>query len=181
VLEYLDRVDPAAADRARQRYACFSPWEKDPATEMGMRGRINIGQLARDTWGDHAYLIGFGTDHGTVAAASNWDEPIQVMDVRPSHTESYEKIFHQVSEDRFLLPLRECGDEALQHELSSPRLERAIGVIYRPETERISHYFESVLPKQFDEYIWLDQTSAVQLLERRDIDALDEMHPLKTR
>ena len=78
-----------------------------------------------------------------------------------------------------MLPLRSVGRDDLRHELSTPRLERAIGVIYRPETERISHYFESVLPEQFDEYIWFDQSSAVQPLQRRDIDALEDAHPLK--
>lgn len=286
VLEYLDRVDPAAAERARERYACFSPWEREPAvygratvsgqrddceeevvatlrdllarrldyrsadgealfdseqnarvvqsaeryyrvmyygsreswnlrdehmfrtlesvmqhrgenaravvwahnshvgnagaTEMGMRGETNIGQLARRAWGDEAYLIGFGTDHGTVAAASNWDEPMQVMRVRPSHTESYEQVCHQTGVSRFMLPLRRDDADDLRHALSTPRLQRAIGVIYRPETERVSHYFQSALPKQFDEYIWLDETSAVQPLEDRDMQALPEGHPLKS-
>jgi len=285
VLEYLERVDPAAAERARQRYSCFSPWEKEPATygratvsgerencedevvetlmdllhrrldyrtadgealfdteqnarvvqsaeryyrimyygsreswnlrdrhmfstlrsvlrhrgdgaravvwahnshvgnaaatEMGMRGEINIGQLARETWGDDAYLVGFGTDHGTVAAASNWDEPMQVMHVRPSHSESYEQVFHHVDQPRFMLPLSRGDSPELRHDLATPRLERAIGVIYRPETERISHYFESVLTKQFDEYIWFDETSAIRPLEGRDNEALDDGHPLK--
>jgi len=285
VLEYLERVDPAAADRARQRYACFSPWEKEPATygratvsgeredcedevvatlrdllsrrmeyrtsdgealfdteqnarvvqsaeryyrvmyygsreswnlrdrhmfrtlrsvlahrgedaravvwahnshvgdasatEMGMRGETNIGQLAREAWGDEAYLIGFGTDHGTVAAASNWDEPMQVMTVRPSHSDSYEQVCHQTNVPHFILPLRHDGSDGLMHELATPRLERAIGVIYRPETERISHYFESVLPKQFDEYIWFDETTAVHPIGFSDNDVLDKDHPLK--
>ncbi|NDY96815.1 protein-L-isoaspartate(D-aspartate) O-methyltransferase [Wenzhouxiangella limi] len=283
VLEYLDRVDPAAADRARQRYGCFSPWEKEPATygratvtgqredcedevvatlrdllarrmdyrtadgealfdseqnarvvqsaeryyrvmyhgsreswnlrdkhmfmtlqavmrhrgenvravvwahnshvgnaaatEMGLRGETNIGHLAREAWGDEAYLIGFGTDHGTVAAASNWDEPMQVMKVRPSHSDSYEQICHQSGVRRFTLPLR--GDDDLREALATPRLERAIGVIYRPETERISHYFQSVLPEQFDEYIWFDETSAVEPLTQSDREALPDEHPLK--
>nr|WP_296759724.1 erythromycin esterase family protein [Thioalkalivibrio sp.] len=144
------------------------------ATEMGMRGEINIGQLAREAWGDEAYLIGFGTDHGTVAAASNWDEPMQVMQVRPSHPDSYEQVFHRVSHERFLLPLRHAASEEVRHDLAAQRLERAIGVIYRPETERVSHYFETVLPKQFD------GTSAVRPLDDRDNEALDDMHPLKT-
>ena len=285
VLDYLERVDPSAAERARQRYGCFSPWEKEPATygratvsgeredcedqvvatlrdllarhleyrtsdgealfdteqnarvvqsaeryyrvmyygsreswnlrdrhmfstlqsvmkhrgddaravvwahnshvgdasatEMGMRGETNIGHLAREEWGGDAYLIGFGTDRGTVAAASNWDEPMQVKQVRSSHTDSYEQVCHQSKVPKFMLPLRRDGRDDLRHELSTPRLERAIGVIYRPETERISHYFESVLPEQFDEYIWFDQSSAVQPLQRRDTDALEDAHPFK--
>ena len=286
VLDYLEEVDPAAADRARQRYACFSPWERDPATygraavtgqredcedevvetlmdllekrlayrtsdgealfdteqnarvvrdaeryyrimfygsreswnlrdrhmfetlqsvldhrgenaravvwahnshlgdasatEMGMRGELNLGQLAREEWGDEAYLVGFGTDHGTVAAASNWDEPVQVMRVRPSLDGSCERLFHEVDEDRFLLPLRHAPSEDLVNELSTKRLQRAIGVIYRPETERVSHYFETVLPKQFDEYIWFDDTDAVQPLTDEDYESLQDGHPLKT-
>lgn len=286
VLEYLERVDPAAAERARQRYSCFSPWEKEPATygratvagerddcedevvatlmdllqrrleyrsadgeamfdseqnarviqsaeryyrimyygsreswnlrdrhmfstlrsvmrhrgdgaravvwahnshvgnatatEMGMRGEINIGQLAREAWGDDAYLVGFGTDHGTVAAASNWDEPMQVMRVRNSHADSYEQIFHHVDHPRFMLPLSRGDSADLRHDLATPRLERAIGVIYRPETERISHYFESVLTKQFDEYIWFDESRAVHPLDGRDNEALADDHPFKT-
>ena len=285
VLGYLDRVDPAAADRARRRYACFSPWEKDPAvygratvageredcedevvdtlmdllerrleyraadgealfdteqnarvvrsaeryyrvmyygsreswnlrdrhmfdtlqsvlayrgdgaravvwahnshvgragaTEMGMRGETNIGQLAHEAWGADAVSIGFGTHDGTVAAASNWDEPMQVMQVRPSLDGSCERVMHAVRHPSFLLPLGETQDEDLVHELAAKRLQRAIGVIYRPETERVSHYFETVLPKQFDEYVWFDRSDAVQPLTERDHERLDDDHPLK--
>jgi protein-L-isoaspartate(D-aspartate) O-methyltransferase len=148
------------------------------ATEMGMRGELNLGQLAREQWGDDAYLVGFGTDHGTVAAASNWDEPMQVMRVRPSLDGSCERLFHETDEARFLLPLRDA-DSDLVHELAPKRLQRAIGVIYRPETERVSHYFETVLPKQFDEYIWFDQSEAVHALTDDDLDRLADDHPLK--
>ena len=271
VLEYLERVDPVAAEAARVRYACFTPWELDPATygraasggriqsceveavatavsllekrleyvrsggeswfdaernaavvreaeryyramyrgsreswnlrdrhmfdtlravmhhrgpgtravvwahnshvgnaaatEMGVRGELNIGQLAREHFGLDAFLIGFGTHEGTVAAASNWNEPMQVMRVRPSHPDSYERLCHETGTSGFLLPLRMPRDESLREELLQPRLERAIGVIYRPQTEVLSHYFQAALPAQFDEYIWLDRTTAVEPLK----------------
>ncbi|AKS43031.1 protein-L-isoaspartate(D-aspartate) O-methyltransferase [Wenzhouxiangella marina] len=285
VLNYLDRVDPGAAARARERYACFSPWERDPAvygraavageredcedevvqtltellaqrlayrcddgeamfdsernarvvraaeryyrvmyygsreswnlrdrhmfetlesvlehrgpaskavvwahnshigdaaaTEMGMRGEINIGQLAREAWGDASYRIGFGTDHGTVAAATNWDGPMEVKRVRPSLAESYEHLFHQAGPSNLILPIRHAESELLHDGLRTPRLQRAIGVIYRPETERISHYFRTVLTRQFDEYIWFDETRAVTPLDETDRAALPPDHPLK--
>ena len=285
VLAYLERVDPAAAARARERYACFSPWERDPAvygratvageradcehevvatltellahrlayrladgealfdseqnarvvrsaeqyyrvmyygsreswnlrdrhmfdtlqdvlahrgesaravvwahnshvgdaaaTEMGMRGELNIGQLAREAWGDAAYLIGFGTDHGTVAAASNWDEPMAVKAVRPALPDSYEHVFHQAGPANLLLPIRHADSELLHDGLRTPRLQRAIGVIYRPETERVSHYFRTVLTRQFDEYIWFDETRAVTPLDAAARGALPAGHPLR--
>jgi protein-L-isoaspartate(D-aspartate) O-methyltransferase len=276
VLEYLDRLDPVAAESARVRYSCFSPWETDPATygraavsgrlrtceadavaaltdllrqqiqylandgeaffdaernatvireaeryyrsmyygsrdswnlrdthmfdtllavlthrsvpgrdskavvwahnshignaaatEMGVRGELNIGQLARERFGATAYSIGFGTDHGTVAAASNWDEPMQVMTVQPSHEDSYERLCHDTGIAAFLLHLRRPEHSNLRPELLNPHLERAIGVIYRPDTEMLSHYFQALLPAQFDEYIWFERTTAVQPLETR--------------
>ena len=283
VLEYLDRVDPIAAESARVRYACFSPWEMDPgtygraavsgrlrtceadavrvltdlleermryladdgesffdaernatvireaeryyrtmyygsreswnlrdrhmfetleavlghrgddaravvwahnshvgdarATEMGTRGELNIGQLARERFDAKAYAIGFGTDHGTVAAASNWDEPMHVMRVRPSHEDSYERLCHDSGVEAFLLPLRRPKRTDLRAELLNPRLERAIGVIYRPATEMLSHYFQAVLPAQFDEYIWFDQTMAVRPMEALESEGLPETFP----
>lgn len=132
------------------------------ATEMGARGELNVGQLCRTTFGDDVYIVGFGTDHGTVAAASNWDEPMQRMRVRPSHVESYERIFHDSGVPAFSLHLREPRRSAVRDELLNPRLQRAIGVIYRPDTELASHYFEATLPRQFDELIWFDESHAVR-------------------
>lgn len=134
------------------------------ATEMGIRGEFNIGQLAREYWGHRSYQIGFGTDHGTVAAASNWDEPMQVMKVQPSHEDSYERLCHESGAASFLLPLRHAREPDLTEELLAPHLERAIGVIYRPDSEMVSHYFQAALPAQFDEYIWFDETKAVSPL-----------------
>jgi protein-L-isoaspartate(D-aspartate) O-methyltransferase len=286
VLTYLERVDPAAAARARERYACFSPWERDPAvygratvagergtceaeviatlqellahrlayrrsdgeslfysernasvvaaaeryyrfmyygsreswnlrdrhmfdtlksvmahrgestravvwahnshvgdasaSEMGMRGEWSIGQLAREAWGDAAYLIGFGTDHGTVAAASDWDGPMAIKTVRPALPDSYEHVFHHAQPANLFLPLRHAKSEKLLDGLRTPRLHRAIGVIYRPDTERVSHYIRSVLPRQFDEYIWFDATRAVTPLGDADLAGLPAGHPLHT-
>lgn len=267
VLDYLDDVDPAAADVARDRYACLMPWQDDPvlygqavltgafdacqdevaamlndllgkrlayvardgtrfadamqnarlvanaeqyyrtmyrasvsswnlrdqhmfdtlvmlldlygpgskgvvwahnshlgdasATAMGARGEHNVGQLARERFGPAAYLVGFGTHTGTVAAASNWGEPMEVMNVRASHPRSYEHLAHESGVENFLLPLRDSAEPALRERLTKQRLERAIGVIYRPDTELQSHYFSASLPRQFDEWIWFHRSSAV--------------------
>jgi protein-L-isoaspartate(D-aspartate) O-methyltransferase len=284
VLDYLDKVDPDAAETARVRYGCFSPWEMDPATygraavsgrmpdcetesvaalvellnrriefavtedgeeffnaernatvirdaelyyrtmyygsreswnlrdkhmfetlqavldhrgedakavvwahnshvgnaaatEMGIRGEFNIGQLVREHYGQSAYAIGCGTDHGTVAAASNWDEPVQFMNVRPSHQDSYERLCHESDIPAFLLPLRAADSGEVREALLSPHLERAIGVIYRPETEILSHYFQAALPAQFDEYIWFDETSAVKPLAGPKGAGIPETYP----
>jgi protein-L-isoaspartate(D-aspartate) O-methyltransferase len=134
------------------------------ATEMSARGEHNVGQLCRATFAGGAYIIGFGTDHGTVGAASNWDEPMQRMTVRPAHAESYERVFHESEVRAFLLHLREPSRRAVREELEQPRLERAIGVVYRPDTELQSHYFYATLPHQFDEYVWFDETQAVRPL-----------------
>lgn len=133
-------------------------------TEMGRRGQLNIGQLAREHWPDEVALVGFTTYEGTVTAASNWDAPAPTrMRVRPALAGSYEALFHEVGEPRFLVDLTsgEAGKELL-----SPMLERAIGVIYRPETERASHYFSALLAGQFDAVIHIDETRAVEPLER---------------
>jgi protein-L-isoaspartate(D-aspartate) O-methyltransferase len=272
VLHYLNDIDPKAAKIARERYACLSPWERDPAlygraaisqgyaqcerpvvavlrdllerrldyaradgdrffdatsnahlvaaaeeyyrvmyyggpaswnlrdqhmfdtlerllafrgrnakavvwahnshvgdaraTEMGAaRGEHNIGQLCRQALGDAAFSIGFGTHAGTVAAATDWDGPMQIKKVRPSHPSSYERLCHDADVPAFLLSLRYPARDAVRDELASPRLERAIGVIYRPETELQSHYFQAALPWQFDAYVWFDETRAVLALE----------------
>jgi protein-L-isoaspartate(D-aspartate) O-methyltransferase len=282
VLDYLDRVDPKTAAVARQRYACLTPWQSDPAvyghatltgqyrtcepevtsmladlmqrrrayaehdgarfldavqnarlvanaeryyrtmyygsreswnlrdshmfetlknllsfhgphskglvwahnshvgdssaTEMSARDEYNIGHLCRQEFGNASYSIGFGTHGGTVAAASNWDEPMQIKTIRPALPMSYERLFHETGEPCFLLPLREIP-RALSAGLLQPRLERAIGVIYRPETELQSHYFEAVLPRQFDEYIWFDETNAVTPLRSEELKDLPDTYP----
>jgi protein-L-isoaspartate(D-aspartate) O-methyltransferase len=150
------------------------------ATEMSVRGEHNVGQLCRQAFGDRAYVIGFGTDHGTVAAASNWDEPMQEIAVRPAHPESYERLCRETGVPAFLLHLRDPSKRAVREELLPPRLERAIGVVYRPETELESHYFYAVLPEQFDEYVWFDETTAVRPLEtvpRPNLEEIPETYP----
>lgn len=131
------------------------------ATAMGARGEHNVGMLCRRAYGDDSFLVGFGTDHGTVAAATDWGGPMEVKAVRPSHPDSYERTCHDSGVPAFFLHLREPRLAELRPELSEPRLERAIGVIYRPETEMQSHYFAACLPEQFDEYIWIDETRAI--------------------
>jgi len=147
------------------------------ATEMSARGEHNIGELCRKGFGAQAYLIGFGTDHGTVAAASAWDGPMEVKAVQPSHPQSYERQFHLTGKPGLILPLRAGHELDVTTELSKPRLERAIGVIYRPETELASHYFEAVLPRQFDEYIWIDRTSAITPLPAGQIKGVPDTYP----
>jgi erythromycin esterase-like protein len=132
-------------------------------TDMGMhRNELNIGQLVKEKWHARARLIGFGTHTGTVAAADDWDSPMKIKRVRPSLDDSHERMAHDSGVGRFLLDLREGeAGRALREGLMEPRLERFIGVIYRPETERWSHYSDAILPKQFDAYVWFDETSAV--------------------
>lgn len=147
------------------------------ATEMGARGELNMGQLCGEEFGDRAFAVGIGTDHGTVAAASEWDGPMEIKAVRPSHPASYERLCHDSGIEAFVLHLREPARETLRGELLTPRLERAIGVIYRPETELQSHYFQAVLPRQFDAWIWFDETRAVHPLSGPVEPGLPETYP----
>jgi erythromycin esterase-like protein len=132
------------------------------ATEMGDLGEWNVGQLARDRWGQQALLVGFSTHRGTVTAASEWDAVAERKRVRPGLPGSYEDLFHRSGEERFWLPL--FDDPALGELLRERRLQRAIGVIYQPQTERMSHYFLTRLPAQFDAMIHLDETRALEPL-----------------
>ncbi|HEY3777507.1 MAG TPA: protein-L-isoaspartate(D-aspartate) O-methyltransferase [Rhizomicrobium sp.] len=144
------------------------------ATEMFARGEHNLGHLCRKRFGSGMYAIGFGTDHGTVAAASRWDGPPETKPVRASLAHSWERLCHETGMPRFLLDLH---GEATRNALGKPRLERAIGVIYRPETERASHYFEAELPRQFDEYIWFDETRAVTPLSAEEVAGMPRTYP----
>jgi erythromycin esterase-like protein len=134
------------------------------ATDMGRAGEWNVGQLVREQAGRDAVLVGFSTYAGTVTAASDWGAPPERKRVRPGLPGSYEALFHEVGVPRFLLCLRD--DAGLADALRAPRLERAIGVIYLPQTERVSHYFHAHLPDQFDAVIHVDETRAVEPLER---------------
>lgn len=283
VLEYLDQVDPSAAKVARERYACLTPWQGDPAsyghaalsgsygscepnvvstlkdllakrlayitrdgegffdavqnarlvanaeryyrimyygsraswnlrdehmfttlknllafygtdskaivwahnshvgnsvaTEMAARGEHNIGHLCRQEFGSGAYLIGFGTNTGTVAAASDWDGPMEIKIVQPALAKSYERLCHNTGLARFTLGLRGRAELAGAQALGKAYLERAIGVVYRPETERASHYFQAILPRQFDEYIWFDETKAVTPFDTSELAGLPDTYP----
>jgi erythromycin esterase-like protein len=134
------------------------------ATQMGRRGEWNVGQLVNERYNDAAVLIGFTTFTGTVTAASDWDAPAERKRVRPALRESYEYLFHEAGLPNFYSLLTN-GDDVVRS-LRRARLERAIGVIYRPDSERISHYFDARLPDQFDAVIHFDETTAVEPLER---------------
>lgn len=283
VLKYLDEVDPATAQIARQRYGCLAPWQADPAkygraaldqrfqactedvvnmladllqkrlsyvrrdgerfmnavqnarlvanaehyyramyedfstswnlrdshmfetlqsllefhganskavvwehnshigdasaTDMQARGQYNVGQLCRQTFGQDAYLIGFGTHTGTVAAASDWDRPMQIKQVQPSLSNSWERACHDCAIPAFLMGMRDPQSPELRELLHQERLERAIGVIYRPESERASHYFKARLADQFDEYIWFDETHAISPIGSKKLAGMPLTYP----
>ena len=284
VLDYLDRVDPRAAEIARKRYACLSPWSREPAAygraalthgfaicqkpvtgilvdllhkeldytnrdgdqffdaaqnarlvanaeqyyramyygshvswnlrdqhmfetlnsilehagpsgkavvwahnshigdarfaDMGQaRGEWNIGQLCREAYGDAAALIGLGTASGTVAAASEWDAPMEIKTIRPPRPDSYEAMCRDTDLQRFLLDFQGDQKSKLRQLLSEQRLQRYIGVIYRPETERASHYSYANLADQYDAFVWFNETSAVTPLATLAKDHDDDTYP----
>ena len=166
--ETLDLLDAHLSGQGRR--AKVAVWEHNShlgdarATGMGKEGELNVGQLARERYGRDAVLVGFTTYAGTVTASSNWDAPAERKRVRPAVPDSYEALFHETGLPAFSLNLRDGGRVA--EVLREPRLERAIGVIYRPETERVSHYFRARLSDQFDAVLHLDETRAVEPLER---------------
>ena len=151
------------------RAAKVAVWEHNShlgdarATEMGEGGEWNVGQLVRERYARDCFLVGFTTHRGTVTASHDWDEPGRRTRVREALADSYEALFHEARPERFMLNLREEG--AARELLRRPRLERAIGVIYRPETERLSHYFHARLAEQFDAVLHFDETRAVGPLE----------------
>jgi len=282
VLDYLDRMDPAAAREARKRYACLTPWQFEPAryghqalmggptceaeaqsqlmallkqrleysardgesffsatqnarivqtaeqyyramyegsreswnlrdrhmfdtlqrllqhrgpnakaivwahnshignaaaTSMGWEGEFNIGELCRAAYGKELVAIGFGTDSGVVAAASDWDSPMELKKVLPARSDSYEHLFHRTGRARSLTDWRRIDRGPLREWLSEPRLERAIGVVYRPDTELLSHYFRAVLSEQFDAYVWFDTTNAISPLPTEPAGGTPETYP----
>jgi protein-L-isoaspartate(D-aspartate) O-methyltransferase len=147
-------------------------------TEMGqVRGEHNIGQLARAKFGENAALIGFGTDRGTVAAASNWDGPMEIKRVRPAREDSYEGRSRDAGIPAFFLETGPGQKEHIRDALAEPLLERAIGVIYRPETELLSHYFQAELSRQFDAWIWFAETQAVAAHAEAHPHGPDETYP----
>jgi len=279
VLAYLGRVDPAAADEARRRYGCLTPWQDEPsryghyammggetcereateqliallknrlsyaardgehffnaaqnarivrtaeryyrtmyhgareswnlrdrhmfdtlqmlvshrpggkaivwahnshignaaATSMGWEGEFNIGELCRTAYGEDMVAIGFGTDSGTVTAASDWDTPPQAKNILPARPDSFEYLFHRTGHARALFDWR--GRLDLREMMAEPRLERAIGVVYRPETEFLSHYFRAAMSEQFDAMVWFDQSRAVTELSHEHWSGQVEAYP----
>lgn len=143
------------------------------ATEMHDRNEINLGQIVREQYDTASYLLGFSTYDGTVRAASEWDGPSIIKKVSPSLPGSYEFLFHDANEKNFFLNLR--AENHLTHLLKNPELQRAIGVIYLPQTERMSHYYFSRLPYQFDGIIHFDRTQAVVPLDREPFSEMDEL------
>ena len=149
------------------RSAKIAVWEHNShlgaarATEMGARGEHNVGQLTRERYGDDCCLIGFTTYKGSVTAASEWDGPAERKRVRPGIPGSIEEILSRLNRDRFWLPLRGEIAEALRE----PRLQRAIGVLYLPDTERASHYFRCRLAEQFDAVLHFEETRALEPLD----------------
>lgn len=166
MIETLDGLYQHLSKRI-QRRAKIAVWEHNShlgdarATYMAQRGQHNVGQLARERYGNQCTLIGFTTYTGTVTAASHWDGPAHRKQVRPALEDSIEAALHCTDIPQFYLPL--AGEAA--HGLQRPFLERAIGVIYRPQSERASHYFKCLVPQQFDAIIHIDKTSALEPLD----------------
>ena len=148
------------------------------ATELGDVGELNLGQLVRERWPGESVLVGFTTYTGTVTAASDWGGAGELKTVRPALPGSYEELFHEVGAPRFLLAFAEAGEAA--EALSDRRLQRAIGVVYRPETERQSHYLRAWLSRQFDAVLHFDQTTAVEALEPPEEQEPAEEEPPET-
>jgi erythromycin esterase-like protein len=161
LLKYLDRRGPQSKAVI---WAHNSHLGDARATQMGEYGELNVGQVVRERYGRQAVSVGFSTYTGTVSAATDWDTPVELKQVRPGMAGSYELLFHQVGLAAFYLNL--TASTPAVEKLAEPRLERAIGVIYRPETERVSHYFRAKLPQQFDALLYFDRTRAVEPLER---------------
>ena len=168
MMETLAELDNHLSEPGRK--ARIVVWEHNShlgdasATEMGRRGEWNVGQLTRKRYGGETVLVGFTTYEGTVTAATDWGGAAERKRVRPALPGSYEELFHDTGSDRFMVLMPKAS--AAKIALEAPLLERAIGVIYRPETERQSHYFQASLSNQFDAVIHIDETRAVEPLER---------------
>ena len=134
------------------------------ASDLGRTGELSLGQLVRERHPGETFVVGFSTHHGTVTAADGWDRPAGRMAVRPAAPDTYEELFHRVGIDRFLLDLQDLGEAS--GALAEERFERAIGVVYKPATERWSHLFRASLPRRFDALIHVDESRAVEPLER---------------
>jgi len=143
------------------------------ATEMGEKGEFNIGQLVQEFYGKESFSLGFTTYSGTVMAASGWGQKGEIKHIEPALPESYEHLFHSIGLGNFVLLLNR--DEVISSALCTPHLERAIGVVYKPDTERISHYFYSILPRQFDAVCHVDITAALEPILDKDIIEEEEL------
>ena len=178
MFDTLTRVMEARGEDARAIvWAHNSHIGNAAATAMGWQGEFNIGELCRVAYGEDAILIGFGTDRGSVAAAHAWDEPMQTMTVLPARSDSYEALFREAGIARSLTDWRPIERGDLRDALRDPRLERAIGVIYRPDSELTSHYFKAVLPEQFDAYVWFEETNAITPFGPAVAEELPETYP----
>lgn len=147
------------------------------ATSMGWEGEFNIGELCRMAYGNRLAAIGFGTDTGTVAAASDWDAAMEIMEIRPAREDSYEHLFRRTAHARALFDWRAQDRSRLRDALAHTRLERAIGVIYRPDNELMSHYFHAELSAQFDAFVWFETTRAVTALPSAHAQGKPETYP----
>jgi erythromycin esterase-like protein len=156
VLEYLGQVDPNAAREARKNYACL---------DHTKNAQYNLGQLARERYGDDCVLIGFTTYTGTVTAASEWGGPAERKNIRMAAEDSIEHIFHKTDLKNFYNHLANPANKKILNLFSKKKEQRAIGVVYRPEAERASHYFTCELAHQFDAIIHYDETSALEPLD----------------
>jgi len=171
-------LDHAGPDKKAVVWAHNSHIGDARFTDMGRtRGELNIGQLCREKFGDTAALIGFGTGSGTVAAASEWDAPMETKDICPPRPDSYEALCRAVDLDRFLWDFKKDQSPEFLRLLKQQRLQRYIGVIYRPETERASHYSYASLPDQYDAFVWFDKTRAVTALPTPTNTTEDETYP----
>jgi erythromycin esterase-like protein len=177
MFETLQRVMAAHSEGAKAVVWAHNSHIGDArATGMGAMGEINLGQLAREEWGEEAVLIGFGTDRGTVTAAAAWDGPPETMEVNTSLPESWGALMREAGLDRFLLDLREI-EGPLAEALAAERIERYIGVLYMRQTELPSHYIASAIGQEYDAYIWLEETRAVEPVPLEEIEMLPEEHP----
>jgi erythromycin esterase-like protein len=145
------------------------------ATSMGWEGEFNIGELCRTAYGSDMAAIGFATDRGTVAAASDWDSPMEIKQVLAARPDSYEHLFRRAGHGRALMDWRNRPE--LGALLAQPRLERAIGVVYRPDTELLSHYFEAVMNEQFDALVWFETSRAITPLDAKPPAGVPETYP----
>jgi erythromycin esterase-like protein len=138
-------------------------------TSASLRGQLNVGQLLKQHFGKLAFNIGCICYQGKVTAADNWGEDFEFMKLNKGMKGSYEELFHNATQNfskNFGIVFRNCSDRELIEELNKPRLERYVGVIYRPDTEKQSHYSQSSLPKEFDSVVYFDETNYLVPLDK---------------